>query len=169
MDLSTVVDVLSVVAVVSGLLFATLELRQFRLSRERESALELFKTFQTQGFIKGIQVIVKLPDNLSKAKVEELIGEEIDDLNFVLANLEGLGALVCKKELSIGMVEDFFSGFIVLVWKKLARYIQDERMELGRDTWAEWVQWLAERVMEREGKEGLVPAYIEHKDWKPDN
>lgn len=169
MDMSTVVDVLSVIAVASGLIFASLELRRFRVSRERESALELFNTFQSQGFVKGFRIITQLPDHQSKAKVEELVGNEIHDVNFVLTNMEGMGVLVYKEELSLELVEDFFSGIIVLVWKKLSRYLQDQREELGRETIGEWGQWLAERIMEREETEPVIPAYIEHRDWKPND
>ena len=42
MDLSMIVDLLSVIAVVSGLVFAGVKLRLYRLSKKRESALELF-------------------------------------------------------------------------------------------------------------------------------
>jgi hypothetical protein len=168
MDLSTVVDILSIIAVVSGLIFAGIELRQFRLSRERESALELFNTFQSRDFMSGVRAITQLPDNQSKKQVEELVGERMDDLYFVLASVEGLGALVHKGELSLRLVEDFFSGIIVVTWLKLSRFVEEERSALDRETWAEWVQWLAERIMERERGRLVVPAYIEHQDWEPD-
>ena len=167
MDMSTVVDVLSVIAVVSGLLFAGVELRQFRISRERESALELFNTFQSPEFMMGVRAIIQLPDNQSKEQVEKLAGERMDDLYFIIASLEGLGVLVHKEELSLGLVEDFFSGIIVTTWLKLRRFVEDARKALDRETWGEWTQWLAERIMERERTRPAVPAHIEHKDWKP--
>lgn len=167
MDLSTIVDVFSVIAVVSGLLFAGIELRQFRQSRERESALELFSTFQTPEFVRGFRAIAQLPENQSKKQVEAIAGNRVDDMYSVITSLEGMGALVHRGEVSIEMVEDFFSGIILLTWLKLRRYIQDERKTLDRETWAEWTQWLAEQVTAREGAKAAVPAYIEHKDWKP--
>jgi hypothetical protein len=36
----------------------------------------------------------------------------------------------------------------------------------NRDTWSEWLQSLAEQVMDREKKLPPVPAYIAHRDWK---
>lgn len=91
----------------------------------------------------------------------------MDDLYLVVVSFEGMGALVYKEELSLGLVEDFFSGIIVITWLKLRRFVQDERKALDRETWAEWTQWLAERIMEREGTKAAVPAHIEHQDWKP--
>lgn len=150
MDLSTVVDVLSGIADISGLFFAGLELRRFRISRELESVLELFNTFQSREFMKGVRAISPLPDNQSKEQVEKLAGERMDDIYFVLAILEGMGALVYKGELRLGLVEDFFSGIIVMTWLKLRQFVQDDHEALGRETWTEWTQWLAERIMERE-------------------
>jgi hypothetical protein len=167
MELTTIVDLLSVIAIVSGLFFAGVELRQFRLSRERESALELFNTFQSLEFMRGVRVIPHLPDNQSKEQVEELAGERMDDLYFTIASLEGLGVLVYKEEISLGLVEDFFSGIIVTTWIKLRRFVEDERKALNRETWGEWTQWLAERIIEREQTRPAVPAHIEHQEWKP--
>jgi hypothetical protein len=40
------------------------------------------------------------------------------------------------------------------------------REHYQRETWSEWFQWLAERLMERESKSVPVPAYIAHRDWR---
>lgn len=167
MDLSTIVDILSIVAVVSGLVFAGVELRQVRKSRERESALELFKTFQSPDFMRGVRAITQLKDHQTKKQVEAYLGDRMDDLYFVLAILEGMGALVYKEEISMQLVEDFFAGGIITTWLKLRRFIEDERKALNRETWAEWYQWLAERILEREANKAVVPAHIEYAGWKP--
>jgi len=101
MDLSIVVDILSIVAVVSSLIFAGIELRQFRKSRERQSALELLNTIQSRDFMTAVRIITQLPDNQSKSQIEALMGERMDDLYFAIANLEGLGALVFKGEIRL--------------------------------------------------------------------
>ena len=167
MDLSTVVDVFSVIAVVTGLVFAGLELRQFRKSRERESALELFNTFQSPVFARGLQYLAKLPDDLSGPEIEKLLGERMDDVYFTTAAFEGMGAMVHKGEISLSLVKDLFSGTIVVAWTKLRRLMEEERKVLGRETWGEWMQWLAERIMEMEAREGVLPAHVAHRDWKP--
>ncbi|MCY7354268.1 MAG: hypothetical protein LH470_04175 [Lysobacter sp.] len=69
--------------------------------------------------------------------------------------------------MSLDLVDDFFSGPIVVSWDKLRRFVEEDRVELQRATYNEWFQWLAERMHEREICTAPVPAYIEHKDWKP--
>jgi hypothetical protein len=167
MDLSTIVDVCSVIAVVSGLVFAGLELRQLRKSRERESALELFNTFQTPEFSRGLQSLVKLPDGQSRAQIEDVLGERMDDVYYITSAFEGLGAMVQKGEISLRLVRELFSGSIVITWMKLRRLFEEDRKHLKRETWGEWMQWLAERVIEREEQGDVVPAHIAHKDWQP--
>lgn len=167
MDLSTIVDIFSVIAVVSGLIFAGLELRQFRKSRERESALELFSTFQTAEFSRGLQSLVKLPGGQSREQIEAMLGERMEDVYYVTSAFEGLGAMVQKGEISLELVRDLFSGSITVAWAKLQKLFEEDRKELKRETWGEWIQWLAERVKEREELEGVLPAYIAHKDWQP--
>ncbi|MEJ2512107.1 MAG: hypothetical protein P8Y72_10990 [Anaerolineales bacterium] len=167
MDLSIIVDILSIIAVVSSLVFAGIELRHFRISRDRESALELLNTFQSRDFMAGIRVITQLPDNQTKQQIISMVGEGIDDLYFAIASFEGLGALVYREEISLELLEDFFSGIVVTCWLKLRQFAHDERQDLKRETWMEWAQWLAERIMEREKTRNPVPAYIEHKDWIP--
>jgi hypothetical protein len=54
----------------------------------------------------------------------------------------------------------FFSGPVVLTWRKLEPYLQEIRKERKRETLFEWYQWLAERLMERESKGAPVPAHI---------
>jgi hypothetical protein len=63
------------------------------------------------------------------------------------------------------MVDDFFSGPIVLSWRKLRRYVEQQRLELHRDTIWEWFQWLAERMLERESATPPIPAHIQHRHW----
>ena len=41
--------------------------------------------------------------------------------------LESLGVLVYRGELSLGLVDDFFSDAIVLCWRKCRRYIEELR------------------------------------------
>jgi len=113
----------------------------------------------------GVRAITRLPNNQSKEQVEELATERMDNLYFVLASVEGLGALVHRGELKLELVEDFFSGIIIVTWLKLRRFVEAERKALGRETWGEWVQWLAERIIEREGTRPVIPAHIEYQDW----
>jgi hypothetical protein len=73
---------------------------------------------------------------------------------------------VFRREVTLDLVDDFFSGPILLSWQKLRVYSEEWRRALNRDTFAEWFHWLAERMMERERLSPPVPAYIAHRTWR---
>jgi hypothetical protein len=64
------------------------------------------------------------------------------------------------------LVDDFFSGPLLISWQKLKVYSEECRHTLKRDTYAEWFHWLAERMLEREKTSPPVSAYIAHRDWR---
>src|SRR5204863_218775 len=63
----------------------------------------------------------------------------------MMVSFESLGVLVFRRQLDLQLVDDFVSGSLVLSWRKLERYVIEERAARGRDTLLEWFQWLAER------------------------
>jgi hypothetical protein len=112
-------------------------------------------------------MVIELPDNASAEELRKILGREGEDLLVHLtATWETIGALLFHGEFSIDVVDDFFSGPILISWRKLLPYTMDLRQRYNRDTWSEWFQWLAERMMEREKLSPPVPAYIAHRDWQ---
>jgi hypothetical protein len=79
---------------------------------------------------------------------------------------ESLGILVFRREVTLDLVDDFFSGPIVISWQKLKVYAEEFRRDLNRATGSEWFHWLAERMLEREKALPPVPAYIAHRNWR---
>jgi hypothetical protein len=74
--------------------------------------------------------------------------------------------LVFRREVTLEMVDNFFSGPILLSWQKLKVYSEEWRRTLKRETFNEWFHWLVERMMEREKLSPPVPAYIAHRTWR---
>ena len=85
--------------------------------------------------------IIELPDNASADKIREILGPDGEGLvAHVTATWETIGVLLFYKELSIDIIDDFFSGPILISWRKLLPYITDVRRRYNRDTWSEWFQ-----------------------------
>src|SRR5262249_43415062 len=111
--------------------------------------------------------VSSLPDNVTREQIPALLGPGgEDDVYALLTSWEALGILLYRKEVNIDLVDDFFSGPIVVSWRKLFGYVEAMRAEAKRETYFEWVQWLAERMMQRESKTPPVPAHIAHRDWE---
>ena len=57
---------------------------------------------------------------------------------------------------------------MITAWQKNRRIIENFREERGNDQAFEWLQWVAERMMEYyERQDDVVPAQIAFKDWQP--
>ncbi len=167
MNLDIMLQGVQAAAVVIGVGFAVHETRRYREDRNREAAFELLHAFQTPEFAKALVLLYRLPDGLPKCEIERRLGEDVYLVNVLAGTWESLGILVQKGEVSLQLVDDFFSGPIVVSWRKMQGYYFDERRETGRETIAEWTQWLAERLMDQEGSSSPLPAHVQFRNWRP--
>ena len=165
--LADLADIIASLGVMLGLVFAGIQLRQFRLSQEREAGLELLHSYQTASMTRGLQLAFALPDDLSRADLEAHVGDELLAPWALMVTWESLGVLVYRGQVELAMVDDFFSGPLMVSWRKLRRYVEEYRAQVQRDTYMEWFQWLAERMQERESQTPPVPAHIACRDWRP--
>ena len=167
MDVSTIANLVNAFAVTAGVIFAAAQIRYYRQRRQRDAMLELVRSFQSPTFSKALRRVMELPDKASAYEIRKILGPEGEDLLVHLtATWETIGILLFHREFSIDVVDDFFSGPILISWRKLLPYTTDLRQRYQRETWSEWFQWLAERMMERESKSPPIPAYVAHREWK---
>jgi hypothetical protein len=167
MNASAIAEFVSAVVLIIGVIFAIVQIRHFRVARDREAALELVHSTQTKEFTRALYLVLALPDGLSKAEIEQRVGDDMGLVYSLMATCESLGILVFKGEVDLDLVTDFFCGPILIAWRKLEGFVSDQRAEFSRDRAAEWFQWLAERIQERESTRPTEPAYMAHKGWKP--
>ena len=167
MDLVGAAEVVSAIAVLIGFGFAVSEVRRNQRRKARESALALVNSYLTPEFSKGILRLLDLPDNVTGKVLRECCEEDVNLVSLLMATWESMGILVFRNEVELDLLDDFFSGPVVLSWKKLGTLVTEMREESGRETYFEWFQWLAERMEEREAVSSPIPAHIQHKDWKP--
>ena len=155
------------VAVTAGVIFAAAQIRYYRQRRRRDAMLELVRSFQSPAFTSALRRVLSLPDNADSQKIREVLGPDGEDAVYLVSlTWESIGVLVFRRELTLDLVDDFFSGPIVHSWQKLKVYSEECRGTLGRETFSEWFHWLAERMMEREKVIPPVPAYLAHRDWR---
>jgi hypothetical protein len=167
MDLSAIANLINAIAVTAGVIFAAVQIRDYRRRRRRDSMLALVRSFENPTFAKALRRVIELPDDATAETIREILGQEGEDLVVhVTATWETIGLLLFHGELTIDIIDDFFSGPILISWRKLLPYTIYLREHYQRETWSEWFQWLAERLMERESKSVPVPAYIAHRDWR---
>lgn len=165
--ISVALQAIATATFVAGALFTVGQLRLARRAREREVALEILRLIQTPDFVKALRLVYDLAPDLSRADVEARLGDDMNHVYAMMISWESLGVLVYRRQLDLDVVDDFVSGSLLLSWRKLGRYVEEERAMRGRETLLEWFQWLAERMIERESRVPVVPAYRAHADWRP--
>ncbi len=166
MELTTLLSLITTIAIVTGGIFAGVQLYQLKKQRARESALQMLNSAQTPQFMEGVNILFNLPDGLTKKQIEGLTGDKMNCLLVMFGTFESLGFLVYRHEISLELVNAFFGGAIVMYWMRLQNYFIELRGVSGRENYGEWVQWLAEQLEKRSSKTPTMPAHIEYKDWK---
>jgi hypothetical protein len=166
MELSFLFQLISTSAVILGIIFGILNLRNFQKMRKREAAILMLNSFQTNDFVRGLLLVFELPQKIGKAEIDALPKDDYLALYMLLGTWERLGILVFRNEIPMELVDDAFSGPILISWEKLESFVGEFRVAVGRETGFEWFQWLAERMAEREKTASAIPAYIAHKHWR---
>ncbi len=167
MDSAALLNSVSALALVGGLVFTGLQIRAAQKQRWREAMLQLLQSLRTPEFVTGITLIGNLPDGLHEEELDTYLGEKINSVRFVLFSLESVGALVQKRDVPIDLVSDFLHGPVTYTWRKTEQYILDRRQRMGVPTVFEYVQWLAEQLAKRAEQEPRQAAYIAYRDWRP--
>ena len=167
MDISTIANLINAIAVTAGVIFAAAQIRQYRQRRERDAMLELVRSFQSPAFTAALRRVLSLPDGADSAKIRDVLGPDGEDAVYLVSlTWESLGVLVFRRQITLDLVDDFFSGPLVISWQKLEVYSEEWRRTLNRETGNEWFHWLAERMLEREKTSPPIPAYVAHRHWR---
>ena len=166
-DLAWLIDLVTLIAVVVGLSFAAIELRQLRAAQESQTVLQLFQTIRSPGYIRATNLIQTIPEGLTADELRErLSDDEQETIMQLRLTYEALGLMVYRGDVSLEWVDELFRLFILQSWDKFQPLTYENRERTGYLGWNEWHQWLAERLRERSNTQPL-PAYEAFADWTP--
>jgi superfamily I DNA/RNA helicase len=165
-DLSTLANLINAFAVTAGVIFAATQIRYYRQRRRRDAMVELVRSFQNPSFTSAFRRVLSLPDDATTEQIREKLGPDGEETVYLVTlTWESLGVMLFRGEVTIDLIDDFFSGPILISWRKLNVFVEEDRRALDRETVSEWFQWLAERMIEREKRTPAVPAHIAHREW----
>jgi hypothetical protein len=166
-DLSTLANLINAFAVTAGVIFAGVQIRYYRQRHRRDAMIELVRSLQSPSFTSAFRRVLSLPDNATTEQIREKLGPGGEEVVYLVTlTWESLGVMLFRGEVTIDLIDDFFSGPISISWRKLNVFVEEDRRALDRNTASEWFQWLAERMIEREKSTPAVPAHIAHREWK---
>ena len=165
--LANLAEVLGTLTIIGGLVFAVIQIRQYRQQLRETATLDLMNKFQTPEFAQAFQVLRSLPEDVSATELRADKPEAEAAAMSVCAVYETVGVLVFRRILPFQIVEDLTGGAIVMCWRKLRRWITEIRADTANQRVFEWFQWMAERCSEQQRIESKsVPAYEAHRNWK---
>ena len=164
MSWEVTLQAIETLAVVIGVVFGLIQLRQLRHQREVQAGLELLAPLQSPEIAEALIIVNDLPDNLTGDELRQRLGAQFNPSMATLAHFECLGPIVARGHVPIEMYAEFYRGPTVLCWKKFKRYIEHERQG-GWPALFEWLQWLAERMEERPADLD-IPAFKRFSSWK---
>jgi len=167
MDIGTIANLATAIAVLLGLAFGILELRRVRQEREERASFEVVHAIMTEHWIDSAPIVRGLDDTLTP---EELLSDPtlLQAAHSIAFILEALGYAVYKRIVRLETVDELVGGSVRVAWRKLKPYAEHERHRTGSPKSWEWFQWLAERLDERHGPlTSQSGAYSLHRGWRP--
>jgi hypothetical protein len=165
--LANLAEVLGTLTIIGSVLFAVIQIRQYRQQLRETATLELMNRFQTPEFAQAFRIIRSLREGAPSIEINGSDPETEEAAMFICSVYETVGVLVFRRILPFQVVEDLTGGAIALSWRKLSAWIEEIRVETSNDRVFEWFQWLAERCAEQQQIESKsLPAYRAHQNWR---
>ena len=69
--LANLAEILGAIVVIGGVVFAVIQIRQFRRQRLEVAAIELVRSFQSPEFTRAFTLVLELPVGLSAAELRQ--------------------------------------------------------------------------------------------------
>jgi hypothetical protein len=142
-NLIAAVEVFTAIAVVVGIIFGLVELRQATRNRRDHAAVDIVRTVQTQEVRQAVRQIFDLPLDADP----QLIRNDPELLAAALAvdsACEMWGCMVFEGVVDHKLLDRMVGGWVRGTWTRLRAWVESERAETQSVNVGEWWQWLYE-------------------------
>ncbi|HEX5721973.1 MAG TPA: hypothetical protein VFZ06_04400 [Acidimicrobiia bacterium] len=145
MDLPTTLQVITTAAVVVGVIFGLLQVRQALQARRDYAAVEVVRSVQAQEVQDAVDRILRLPKDADP----EVIRSDpalSQAANLVYFAAEMFGSIVYEGVVELHTLDRMVGGWVRATWQRLRRWVEAERVDKQTPNVAEWWQWLYEML-----------------------
>jgi len=159
------VEIFTAIAVVFGIVFGLMELRQATRSRRDHAAVDIVRTVQTQEVRQAVRLIFDLPLDADP----QLIRNDPALLAAALAvdsACEMWGCMVFEGVVDHQLLDRMVGGWVRGTWTRLRAWVESERIETQSVNVGEWWQWLYELLEADPDPEKKLGAHIGYKGRK---
>jgi hypothetical protein len=164
-DLANLAETVGIFAILFGIAFGLIQLRQARIQRRELAILECARSFEDKDFTEAYRLISELSPGMSKADFDELGPEYEAAAIRVGMKFETMGLLVHRGVIPLDAMSDLVGGAALTIWSVTKDWCEETRKYRSHPTFWEWYQWLVERLQER-GRQGREPVFLTAANWK---
>jgi len=147
LDIPSISGIVAAIGVMVGVVFTVLELRNLVQTRQTDLVIRLYSTRTSKEF----------QESWRKVMAKEF--EDYHDYekwynwsDFIEVGLffEGVGILLSRKLIDIGLVDDLHSYVIKTTWEKIKRVVEGVRKRNNAPQIYEWFEYLYNEMKKRE-------------------
>lgn len=145
LDLGTALNLVTTLAVLVGVVFGLVQLRDAARHRRDHAAVDIVRTVQSQEVRRAVALVLKLPDGADP----ELIRSDPALLEAALAvdsACEMWGSMVFEGVVDHRMLDRMVGGWVRGTWTRLEPWVEAERVDNRNPNVGEWWQWLYESL-----------------------
>jgi hypothetical protein len=149
LDIPSISAIIAAVGVLIGVVLTVLEVRNLVETRQTDLVIRLYSTFGSE----------ELQDAWEKTQTREYKDFNayrreygLREVNEVGWFFEGVGVLLHRRLIDIGLVDDLFSSPVKRAWERLKPIAEGERNQTQRPQIWEWFEYLYTEMQNREQK-----------------
>ena len=161
-------EVVTAVAVVIGIAFGLIQLRQATRNRRDYAAVDIVRTVQTQEVRMAVRLIFDLPENADPETIRldpALLAAALS----VDSACEMWGCMVFEGVVDHRVLDRMVGGWVRGTWTRLRVWVESEREVANNVNIGEWWQWLYE-LLEADPDPGKkLGAHIAYQNRKADS
>jgi len=166
LDLGSVLNLVSTVAIVGALVFTALQVRAASNARRDQAAVVIIQTTQDSNWTQALNLVSTLPENATAESIREK-GEAMERALFELSiRFEPVGYMVFCRIITLKAVDDLIGGVAIVIWSRARGWTEEYRKSSNNPKFNEWVEWLADRITERRRRLQPEPAPRQYCNWR---
>ena len=150
-DIETLSIVVAAVAVVVGVIYSSLQLREQTRSRHTDLVMRLYDRFSSNEFQDAWHK-VRTSDVKKHNDAFDYPKELFSAMNQVCLFFEGVGILLMRRITDTRMVEDLFGGTIIRAWESLESAVVGARQQVNDPEIYYYFEYLYNEMKKREQK-----------------
>ena len=163
-DIANLVEIIGIVAIIFGIVFGLLQLRQHRKQSHDMAILELARSFEAPEFTEAYMLVTTLDAGILDEELQSRGPEFVAAAMRVGWKFETVGMLIYHRVVPMDAMADLVGGFSLKLWSILSAWAEEMRQSKQQPEFFEWYQWLVEKLEER-GESNSDPAYLAKRAW----